>query len=115
MRARAAATFTAASLFSRSNQAAYGLRPPASRYSRTSIMLNGNTYGTIVQIRNGDLWRDVLYTDELRAPCRSLLRSPCLPRAVALHFARLPRQAHEQTFRPGARHAGPAAAENPRA
>src|SRR5271163_2152277 len=49
MRARAAATFTAASLFSRSNQAAYGLRPSASKYSRISTMLYGNTYGTTLQ------------------------------------------------------------------
>src|SRR6202011_4513722 len=48
MRARAAATLAAASLFKRSDQAANGLRPLRSRYSRTSTIINGNTYGTNV-------------------------------------------------------------------
>jgi hypothetical protein len=49
MRARAAATLAAASLFKRSDHAANGLCPVRSRYSRTSTITNGNTYGTIVK------------------------------------------------------------------
>jgi hypothetical protein len=37
------------SLFKRSDQAANGLCPPRSRYSRTSTIANGNTCGTIVK------------------------------------------------------------------
>src|SRR5208282_2014101 len=47
MRARAAATLAAACWFRRSVHAAKGLRPPRSRYSRTSTIRNGNTYGTM--------------------------------------------------------------------
>src|SRR5271166_5355586 len=49
MRARAAATLAAASLCRRSDQSPKGLRPVGSRYSRTSTMVNGNTYGTTVK------------------------------------------------------------------
>src|ERR1700722_2784789 len=58
---------------------------------------------------------ETLCLKQLLASCRSPLLSPCLPRATDVSFARLPRQAHEQALRLGARHAGPAASENPRA
>src|SRR5882762_6647989 len=68
MRAKAAATLVAASLFRRSNHAAYGLRPPRSRYSRTSTIVNSNTYGTTVNGRLSALckreWRALVWAAE---------------------------------------------------
>lgn len=61
MRARAAATLAAASRFRPSDQAAKGLRPPLSRYSRTSTITNGNTYDTIAnELPNRSLLRLLL-------------------------------------------------------
>src|SRR5258708_37333556 len=74
MRASAAATLAAASLFRRSDQAANGLRPPRSRYSRTSTIADGNTYGTIVKDCLGGLCFGLLMRGLALDEVGSLLR-----------------------------------------